>query len=80
MIDKYYYYPKQVIYKCKNDENHYAGIAVEDFVISAQTGIIVPLEDLEILKEFYWIDITDAIKGDFTEGDSNIYDEVLDSN
>ena len=46
MTDKFYSYPKQVIYKCKGDENHYAGIAVEDFVISAQTGIIVPL-DLE---------------------------------
>jgi hypothetical protein len=80
MTDNFYYYPKQVIYKCKGDENHYAGIAVEDFVISAQTGVVVPLEDLEILKEFYWIDITDSIKGDFTEGDSNFCDEVLDSN
>jgi len=78
MTDKFYFYPKQVIYKCKNDENHYAGIAVEDFVISAQTGVVVPLEDLEILKEFYWIDITDSIKGDFTEGNSNFCDEVLD--
>jgi hypothetical protein len=41
-------------------------------VISAQTGIIVPLEDLEILKEFYWIDITDAIKGDFLEGNGKL--------
>ena len=71
---KFYHYPKQVIYKCKNDENHYAGIAVEDFVISAQTGIIVPLEDPEILKEFYWIDITDAIKGDFLEGNGKLSD------
>lgn len=75
MTDKFYSYPKQVIYKCKGDENHYAGIAVEDFVISAQTGIIVPLEDLEILKEFYWIDITDAIKGDFLEGNGKLLDD-----
>ena len=28
----------------------------------------------EILKEFYWIDITDAIKGDFLEGNGKLLD------
>ena len=73
----FYCFPKQVIYRCKGDENEYAGIAVEDFVISAQTGVAVPLEGLTILKELYWLDLSEGVKGDMTEEEARV-DKHLD--
>ena len=69
MEDRFYDYPTQVIYSAKKDNYKYAGIAYGSVVIAAKSGIVIPLHDIEYLKEEYWLDLTDAIKGDLTEVD-----------
>ena len=69
MDEKFYENPTQVIFRAKKDTYKYAGIAYGDVVISAKAGVVIPLHDIEYLKEEYWLDLTDAIKGDLTEVD-----------
>lgn len=69
MESKFYDCPTQVIFRAKKDDHKYAGIAYESVVISAKCGVVIPLHDIEYLKEEYWLDLTDAIKGDLTEVD-----------
>ena len=69
MEEKFYDCPTQVIFRAKKDDHKYAGIAYGNVVISAKSGIVIPLYDIEYLKEEYWLDLTDAIKGDLTEVD-----------
>lgn len=69
MEDRFYDYPVQVIYRGKKDTHKYAGIAYGNEVISAKSGLVIPLHDIEYIKEEYWLDLTDAIKGDLTEVD-----------
>lgn len=69
MEEKFYDCPTQVIFRGKKDDHKYAGIAYGSVVISAKCGVVIPLQDIEYLKEVYWLDLTDAIKGDLTEVD-----------
>lgn len=69
MESKFYDCPTQVVFRAKKDEYKYAGIAYGSIVISAKCGVVIPLHDIEYLKELYWLDLTDAIKGDLTEVD-----------
>lgn len=69
MDEKFYENPTQVIFRAKKDSHKYAGIAYGDIVISAKCGLVIPISDIEYLKEEYWLDLTDAIKGDLTEVD-----------
>lgn len=69
MEEKFYDCPTQVIFRGKKDDHKYAGIAYGSIVISAKCGVVIPLHDIEYLKELYWLDLTDSIKGDLTEVD-----------
>lgn len=69
MEEKFYDCPTQVIFRGKKDGHKYAGIAYGSIVISAKCGVVIPLHDIEYLKELYWLDLTDSIKGDLTEVD-----------
>lgn len=69
MESKFYDCPTQVVFRAKKDDHKYAGIAYGSVVISAKSGIVIPLYDIEYLKELYWLDLTDTIKGDLTEVD-----------
>lgn len=69
MEEKFYDCPTQVIFRAKKDDHKYAGIAYGSVVISAKCGVVIPIHDIEYLKEEYWLDLTDAIKGDLTEVD-----------
>lgn len=67
MEDVFYASPMQVLYRCKKDAHRYAGIAYGKEVISAKSGIVIPLEDIDEIKDVWWLDLTDTIKGDLTE-------------
>lgn len=69
MEEKFYDCPTQVIFRGKKDDHKYAGIAYGSIVISVKCGVVIPLHDIEYLKELYWLDLTDSIKGDLTEVD-----------
>lgn len=63
----YFYKPTQVLYATKwNNETSLAGIAYCEEIIQAD-GSLVSVWDLNYLRTLEWLDLEDAIRGDFRE-------------
>ena len=45
------------------DDGELFGFVVQDKVVCGCCGAIMQLEDVNILEEYNWVDIQDAIKG-----------------
>lgn len=45
------------------DDGELFGFVVQDKVVCSCCGAIIPLEEVDILEEYDWFDIQDAIKG-----------------
>lgn len=56
--------PMQVTFKSENDHEWHGGIGYNDVIICGCCGGIVPLDELEDVQVFDWINIEEAIIGD----------------
>lgn len=57
----FYDYPEQVIFKRKQHDKIYSGIAYGENIILSDCGRTVPLCDVEYIEEVDWCDLTDTI-------------------
>lgn len=63
---KYYEEPTQVIFIefMEDDELHkIGGIAYQDYIICGECGGVAQIEEVEIVKELPWYDISEDIGG-----------------
>ena len=63
-MEKFFRNPTQVLYRCNRGTKTFCGIALGKVVISARSGVVIPLAEIEKVKEIAWIDLSDTIEGD----------------
>lgn len=64
MRKTFYETPTQVLFKEEKEaEKEFGGIAFQNVVICGECGGTFEITEIEILEEFPWLDISDAIIG-----------------
>ena len=62
--DAWFEQPTQVQYFYPNDKYNHYGIAYQNMIFSAETGIVVSCGECGGITALTWLDFTEAIRGD----------------
>lgn len=61
-MERFFRNPTQVIYRCKRGKKFFCGIAYERSIISARSGVVIPILEVEEVRELQWRDLFESFK------------------